>query len=78
MRLADRPTSGVRAGVVGWSQAGAIDLGVMAGPVTLFWYLGFINSMNLIDGLDGLASGISVLGALFLAVAAIHPPVDIG
>lgn len=47
---------------------GQFSLGGWAWPVTLFWYLGFINSMNLIDGLDGLASGISILGALALMV----------
>lgn len=49
---------------------GQIDLGGWAWPVTLFWYLGFINSMNLIDGLDGLASGISILGAMALMIIA--------
>lgn len=47
---------------------GQIELGGWAWPFTLFWYLGFINSMNLIDGLDGLASGISILGSLALLV----------
>jgi UDP-GlcNAc:undecaprenyl-phosphate GlcNAc-1-phosphate transferase len=52
---------------------GTIELGLLAGPITLFWYLGFINSLNLIDGLDGLASGISaiVLVALTLSVAGV-------
>jgi UDP-GlcNAc:undecaprenyl-phosphate GlcNAc-1-phosphate transferase len=27
-------------------------------PITLLWFLGFINAINLIDGLDGLACGI--------------------
>ncbi len=48
--------------------AGSVQLGGWAWPITLFWYLGFINSMNLIDGLDGLASGISILAALTLMV----------
>ena len=30
------------------------DLGVMAIPFTAFWLLGAINSLNLIDGMDGL------------------------
>lgn len=47
---------------------GQIDLGGWAWPFTMFWYLGFINSMNLIDGLDGLASGISILAGLTLVV----------
>ncbi len=50
---------------------GEVGLDGWAWPFTLLWYLGFINSMNLIDGLDGLASGISVLAAIFLAVLAI-------
>ena len=47
---------------------GTIELGGWAWPFTLFWYLGFINSMNLIDGLDGLASGISILASLSLMI----------
>jgi UDP-GlcNAc:undecaprenyl-phosphate GlcNAc-1-phosphate transferase len=47
---------------------GEIHLGGWAWPITLFWYLGFINSMNLIDGLDGLASGISCLASVALVV----------
>jgi len=47
---------------------GSIELGGWAWPFTLFWYLGFINSMNLIDGLDGLASGISIVASIALMV----------
>jgi UDP-GlcNAc:undecaprenyl-phosphate GlcNAc-1-phosphate transferase len=47
---------------------GETALGGWAWPITLLWYLGFINSMNLIDGLDGLASGISVLAAMTIVV----------
>ncbi len=47
---------------------GTFELGGWAWPFTLFWYLGFINSMNLIDGLDGLASGISILVSVALVV----------
>jgi len=50
---------------------GTVDLGGWSWPVTMFWFLGFINSMNLIDGLDGLASGIGVLACIaYAAVAA--------
>ena len=47
---------------------GTINLGGWAWPFTLFWYLGFINAMNLIDGLDGLASGISIVVSVALVV----------
>ena len=52
---------------------GRVVLGGWAWPFTLLWYLGFINSMNLIDGLDGLASGISVL--VLMALAAVSAAV---
>ncbi|MDP6460788.1 MAG: MraY family glycosyltransferase, partial [Gemmatimonadota bacterium] len=42
-------------------------LGVLAGPVTLFLFLGFINAINLADGLDGLAAGVVLVGALAVA-----------
>ena len=35
------------------------QFGVFAYPITIFFILGCINCMNLIDGLDGLAAGIS-------------------
>lgn len=37
-------------------------------PLTLFWVVGITNTMNLIDGLDGLAAGIAVIssGSLFI------------
>ncbi|MFZ9883755.1 MAG: MraY family glycosyltransferase, partial [Candidatus Limnocylindrus sp.] len=39
--------------------------------VTIFWTLGMQNSMNFIDGLDGLSGGISLLAALTLGVIAL-------
>jgi len=51
---------------------GTFQLGLLAGPVTLFWYLGFINSINLIDGLDGLAAGI-VCGVLAALLVVLQP-----
>ena len=29
-------------------------------PLTFFWFIGMINAVNLIDGLDGLAAGIAI------------------
>jgi UDP-GlcNAc:undecaprenyl-phosphate/decaprenyl-phosphate GlcNAc-1-phosphate transferase len=49
---------------------GTIALGGWAWPVTLLWYLGFVNSMNLIDGLDGLASGVGLVVSITIAVVA--------
>ncbi len=38
-----------------------ILLGWLSFPVTLIWYLVVMNAINLIDGIDGLASGICVI-----------------
>jgi UDP-GlcNAc:undecaprenyl-phosphate GlcNAc-1-phosphate transferase len=38
---------------------GAVQLGILSLPVTIFWIAGVINAMNLIDGLDGLAGGVA-------------------
>src|SRR3989337_1550944 len=51
---------------------GIVDLGILALPITVAWFVGVINAVNLIDGLDGLASGVvlTVLGAFGLLAAA--------
>ncbi len=33
-------------------------------PLTLAWYIGIINAFNLIDGLDGLSSGLGIIATL--------------
>lgn len=45
---------------------GIIDIGLFAYPVTVFYLVAFANIINLIDGLDGLASGISAICAASL------------
>ncbi|MBO5940118.1 MAG: hypothetical protein J6R18_02855 [Kiritimatiellae bacterium] len=38
-------------------------------PLTVFWIIGAVNAFNLIDGLDGLASGLAVIAATGMAGA---------
>ena len=46
------------------------DLGILAIPVTILWIVGITNAVNLIDGLDGLAVGVSSIAAItMLAVS---------
>jgi len=47
-----------------------IELGVLALPITLLWIVGVINALNLIDGLDGLASGVAFFAAATTLVVA--------
>jgi UDP-GlcNAc:undecaprenyl-phosphate/decaprenyl-phosphate GlcNAc-1-phosphate transferase len=50
----------------------AVDLAVLALPVTIFWLVGVTNAINLIDGLDGLASGVVLIAAVTLFVIAVR------
>ena len=38
-----------------------INLGPWSWPITILWIVGMINAINLIDGLDGLASGLVII-----------------
>ena len=46
------------------------DLGLLILPVTVVWILGMQNTVNLLDGVDGLAAGVVAVTALVLLVAA--------
>jgi UDP-GlcNAc:undecaprenyl-phosphate GlcNAc-1-phosphate transferase len=37
-------------------------------PLTLLWYVGMMNAINFIDGLDGLLSGVTIISAVSLLV----------
>jgi UDP-GlcNAc:undecaprenyl-phosphate GlcNAc-1-phosphate transferase len=52
---------GYKVQVLALPWLGSIHLGPLALPLTLLWLVGVTNAVNLIDGLDGLAAGISVL-----------------
>ncbi len=47
-----------------------ISLGYFAIPFTVFWLLGAINSLNLLDGIDGLATTIGIILCATIAVIA--------
>lgn len=48
-----------------------IDLGVLYVPFVMFVMIAFSNAVNLTDGLDGLASGITALVAFFMVIASV-------
>jgi UDP-GlcNAc:undecaprenyl-phosphate GlcNAc-1-phosphate transferase len=54
--------AGFRVEVFGWGTAQGMTLGWISLPVTVLWIVGVTNAFNLIDGLDGLATGIGVVG----------------
>ncbi|WP_427337894.1 glycosyltransferase family 4 protein [Caloranaerobacter sp. DY30410] len=49
---------------------GLLYLKVFSIPITIFWVVGITNTMNLIDGLDGLAAGVGAISALSLLFVA--------
>lgn len=47
------------------------NLGILSIPVTVIWIVAITNSVNLIDGLDGLACGVSTISSLTMLVIAL-------
>jgi UDP-GlcNAc:undecaprenyl-phosphate GlcNAc-1-phosphate transferase len=65
--------SGLYVSAVNVPGLGAVELGWLGAAATLAWILFTTNAMNFIDGLNGLAAGVSALTALILAaIAAAH------
>ena len=61
-------------------SGGILNLGIMSFPVTVLWIVGVTNAVNLIDGLDGLAVGVSSIATFslfFIAILAGEPTVAI-
>ena len=54
-----------------FSDNEALILGALAVPVTILWIVGITNSVNLIDGLDGLAVGVSTIASTTMFVVAL-------
>ena len=47
------------------------ELGWLAVPITVLWIVGITNAVNLIDGLDGLACGVSTISSMTMLVIAL-------
>jgi UDP-GlcNAc:undecaprenyl-phosphate GlcNAc-1-phosphate transferase len=50
----------------------SLQFGFMSWPLTVLWIVGITNAVNLSDGLDGLAAGISAVACGVIAVFAIY------
>ena len=53
--------------MVPWGS-GIINLGLFSYPLTLAWIIGVTNAINLIDGIDGLAAGISIIASVTFGI----------
>lgn len=47
---------------------GMFQLSIFSAPFTVIWIVAITNAVNLIDGLDGLAAGISTIAAITMAI----------
>lgn len=54
-----------------FSSVSVIDLGRWSIPITIIWIVAITNAINFIDGLDGLAVGVSAISATTLLVIAL-------
>ena len=59
---------GVQIDVVSVTLYSGIEIGWLSLPVTLFWIVLVTNAINLIDGLDGLAAGVTLFVSIMMLV----------
>ena len=59
--------------VIGRDNLADYDIGAFGAPLTILWLVACANAFNLIDGVDGLASGVGLLATLtMLAAGLLH------
>jgi len=51
-----------------WAEYGVIGLGTWGKILSVIWIVGLTNAVNLIDGLDGLATGVATIASVSLMV----------
>ena len=61
----------IRSGVVLTLFGGSLVGATLNAALTVFWLLGITNAMNFFDGMDGLATGLSIITAGFLGYFAV-------
>ncbi len=60
--------AGIKISTVSIPFIGTFALGWLSLPMTLLWILAITNAVNLIDGLDGLAAGISIIALVTIGL----------
>lgn len=60
--------AGIRMNQIVLPFIGTFTLGWWSLPITIFWILALTNAVNLIDGLDGLATGVSLISLFTMGV----------
>jgi UDP-GlcNAc:undecaprenyl-phosphate GlcNAc-1-phosphate transferase len=63
---------GVRISSIGLGGGYEISLGWLGCPITILWIVGVTNAVNMSDGLDGLAAGVTAIACAVIAVFSLH------
>ena len=50
---------------------GELNFGIFSIPITVLWVVGITNAIKLIDGLDGLAAGVSAIALITMSIMAV-------
>ncbi|MCM8813806.1 MAG: undecaprenyl/decaprenyl-phosphate alpha-N-acetylglucosaminyl 1-phosphate transferase [Candidatus Omnitrophica bacterium] len=61
--------SGFQINLISLPFGGSMAVGIAGIFLTMLWIVGMMNAINLLDGLDGLAAGVSAIALLFLFCA---------
>lgn len=62
---------GVQVNFINLPFGGVLEFGMFSVPITILWIVGVTNAINLIDGLDGLAAGVSSIALISISGMAI-------
>jgi UDP-GlcNAc:undecaprenyl-phosphate GlcNAc-1-phosphate transferase len=68
--------AGISITFINFGAGHVLQLGLLAVPVTVVWLIGMQNTMNLLDGVDGLAAGVAGIVAVALMLAAVNREVQ--
>ena len=64
--------AGVKITSISITDQAVLNLGILSCPLSILWIVGITNAVNLSDGLDGLAAGISAVAFGVILVLAIY------
>lgn len=63
---------GFRINTISFSDSLVVNFGWFSWPLTILWIVGITNAVNFIDGLDGLAAGLSAVACGVMVVLSIY------
>jgi UDP-GlcNAc:undecaprenyl-phosphate/decaprenyl-phosphate GlcNAc-1-phosphate transferase len=59
--------AGVQVTFINLPFGGQLEFGILSIPISILWIVGITNAINLIDGLDGLAAGVSSIALITIS-----------